>query len=570
MADLDRPATAEDFHEQAAAHFAAARHLEALAACERALALRPDFIDALIVRARVLEAMERFGEAVDACNAVLDVDPDNAGAYYLRGLSLKNLKRFEEALADYEVALDLSPDLILLPGDMLLLSQQMCEWEDWQDRVARLLAKVEAGENATQPFVLPALPTTPQQQLAAATVYARATAPPPANPPETVRAFNDKLRIGYYSSDLHDHPVGELMVGILEAHDRSQVEVVGFALGGNPESVTRRRIAKACDKWFDVARVPDDKVVALSRRERVHIAVDLNGYTSGERGAIFWWGAAPVQVNYLGFPGTLGPGRHHYIIGDRIVSPPEDYDAFSERVVTLPDTYLPGNTIKLQAPLRSFTRRELGVPEDAFVFCCFNAAFKITPDVFDVWMRLLHAIEGSVLWLYEDNAAAVRNLKKEARTRGIAPDRLIFAKRTAGLDYLARYHAADLFLDTFHYNAHATAHDALLMGIPMLTRRGTTFAGRVGASLLSAVGVPELIAADTADYERMALHFARHPAELKEVRRRLVANRDGAAFFDSARLAGNLERAYLEMWRRHEAGLAPDHFAVAGDPAPSA
>jgi predicted O-linked N-acetylglucosamine transferase (SPINDLY family) len=306
----------------------------------------------------------------------------------------------------------------------------------------------------------------------------------------------------------------------------------------------------------------EDDIAALARKMNVHIAVDLNGYTLNMRPRIFSFGAAPIQVNYLGFPGTLGSDRIHYIIGDAVITPPEHYPFITERVVTMPHSYFLTNDIKRQVPARLSSRRDMGLPDAGFVFSCFNATQKITPDAFDVWMRLLKAVDGSILWLNECGPTGVRNLRREAKERGVSPDRLIFAPRTPGLEYLTRYRLADLFLDTFYYNAHATGAEALMMGLPVVTRLGPAFAGRVGASLLTAIGLPELIATDSAGYERIALRLAQDPAAYKEVREKLARNIASYPLFDTKRYARNLEAAYQEMWRRHEQGLAPDHIKV--------
>jgi predicted O-linked N-acetylglucosamine transferase (SPINDLY family) len=376
------------------------------------------------------------------------------------------------------------------------------------------------------------------------------------------RAFNEKLRIAYFSSDIGDHPVGHILVGLIEAHDRSLFEVISVSFGSDPKEVTRTRIERASDHFVDAQGMPPEEIAALARRMNVHIAVDLNGYTKNMRPRIFSSGAAPIQVNYLGFPGTLGAEHIDYIIGDAVVTPPEHYPSYSERIVTMPHTYFLADGSKRNVPMRVSQRSDFGLADAGFVFCCFNGSYKITPDVFASWMRLLKAVDGSILWLNECGPTGMRNLRREAKERGVAPDRLIFAPRTPGLEYLVRYRVADLFLDTFYYNAHATAAEALMMGLPVVTRLGEAFPGRVGASLASAVGLPELIATDTADYERIALRLARDPSVLRDVRETLARNAATHPLFDTKRYVRNLETAYREMWRRHEQGLAPDHIKV--------
>jgi predicted O-linked N-acetylglucosamine transferase (SPINDLY family) len=315
------------------------------------------------------------------------------------------------------------------------------------------------------------------------------------------------------------------------------------------------------DKFIDVSKMTDGEIVTLARTHNLHIAVDLTGFTGSTRFGVFARGAAPIQVNYLGYPGTLGTERVHYLIGDAVVTPAEHRPYYSERVVTLPHAYQPNGATKRNAA-RQLTRPEVGLPEEAFVFSSFGIVAKITPDVFDIWMRLLKAVEGSVLWLLETNAAAARHLKREACARGVSPDRIIFAPRVPVDIYLGRYPLADLVLDTFYYNGHTTGSDALLMGVPMVTRLGDAFPARVGASLLTAVGLPELIAETAEDYERLALRLAREPTLLASYRKRLADHALSSPLFDAERYTRNLEAAYREMWRRHEQGLAPDHIVV--------
>ncbi len=553
---------ADDFVREAIALLDDRGPIPALAACEKALALNPQSFAALFARGRILLALRRYQEAVADCDRALAIDPDSAEIYALRGLTFMEMKQAERALADFEAVLDIDPGYKLIRGEAVFHALRNCEWDGFEQRVADLLAAVDAGNLPAQPFVLNSLPATPVQHrtLAAryfADHYLHTAARVPQNGSST-----GKIKIGYFSSDFHEHPVGQLIVGLLEAHDRSRFEIFGFAFGGSPDSTNKKRIARACDEFNDVFALNDAEAAALARAKGIHIAVDLNGYTGGNRTGIFATGAAPVQVNYLGYPSTMGTPCHHYIIGDALVTPPAHYVGYSERVVTMPDTYLVTNDIKRHIPARLSTRAELGLPESGFAFCSFNAPFKITPHAFDVWMRLLRAVDGSALWLNDPGATAKRNLQREAKERGVAPERLIFAPRTPGLEYLARYRAADLFLDTFYYNAHATACEALLVGLPVLTCLGPAFPGRVGASLLTAIGLPELIATNAAAYEEIALELARSPASLADVRAKLARNITERPLFDTKRYTRMLESAYQAMWARCEQGLPPDHIMV--------
>ncbi len=543
---------------QAEAFLKYRRLTSALVASEKAVEAAPQSFDAHFMQATVLRACGKFQDALAACDTALDINPESARAFALRGLVFKDAKQPERALADLEWALEIDPDLDLLAGEVMMLALQACEWEDFTQKTAGLLAGVEAGKAVVQPYVMTFVPSSPVQQRKAAEIYFAMNNPVVGARPAT--ASGEKLRIGYFSSDLHDHPTGQLLVDLLAAHDRAGFEVIAFSFGGDPRSSARERIRRSCDEFIDVLDRTDHDIAKLARDKKIHIALDINGYTALSRPGIFAAGAAPLQINYLGYPGTLGTDVYDYIIGDRFVTPPEHFADFAERVVTMPHSYQP-NTAMTAAAAKIISRAEAGLPEKGFVFCCFNSFAKITPDVFDVWMRILRAVDGSLLWLLDGPATAKRNLREEAKARGVAADRLVFAPRAPLATYLARYPHADIFLDTFHYNAHTTGSDSLLMGVPVVTRRGGAFAARVGASLVSAVGLPELITDTSEAYERLALRLAMEPGVLSELRHRL-AGVASSALFDAKGYARDLESAFCEMWARRERGLAPDHITV--------
>jgi predicted O-linked N-acetylglucosamine transferase (SPINDLY family) len=322
-----------------------------------------------------------------------------------------------------------------------------------------------------------------------------------------------------------------------------------------------KRLRGAFDHFVDADRLSDEQAASLLRRMEVDIAVDLMGFTSGCRPGIFSFRPAPVQVNFLGYPGTMGAPYIDYIVADRIVVPDEHRAFYTEKVVTLPDTYQCNDRRRAIADTTP-SRVELGLPQRAFVFCCFNNTNKLTPEVFAVWIRLLEQVHGSVLWLLRDNETATRNLQSEALRRGIASERLVFAPRVKPSEHLARHRAADLFLDTLPYGAHTTASDALWTGLPVLTCRGSTFAGRVGASLLHAAGLPELVTSSLDEYEALALKLARDSDYLAEMRNRLARNRDICPLFDTVRFTRHLEAALTTMRHRQREGKPPAHFGV--------
>ncbi len=373
--------------------------------------------------------------------------------------------------------------------------------------------------------------------------------------------LGDKIRVAYLSADFHEHATTHLMAGLFEHHDADRFEITAISFGPDRRDDMRRRLSKAFGRFIDVRGKSDREVALLLREMEIDIAVDLKGYTQGSRPGILAQRPAPVQINYLGMPATMGTSCMDYIIADAWVIPPEDHLHYAERILYLPDSYQAtddSRNIDAHAP----SRADLSLPEEDFVFCCFNNNYKITPDLFTLWMRLLHQVSGSVLWLLEDNPVATRNLRAEARRRGIAPERLVFAPRVAAGAHLARHRCADLCLDTLPYNAHTTASDALWAGLPVLTCAGTTFAGRVAASLLSAAGLPELITRDLDHYAALALELARNPARLRDIRARLAHNRDTCPLFATDRFRRHLESAYTILWERGRRQEPPAAFSV--------
>jgi predicted O-linked N-acetylglucosamine transferase (SPINDLY family) len=372
---------------------------------------------------------------------------------------------------------------------------------------------------------------------------------------------NAKIRVGYLSGEFRQQATSLLLVGVLEQHDKGAFEIFAIDNGYDDGSDIRRRITGAANGIIDISALSDPQAVDAIRAHRIDILVNLNGYFGEQRTGVFARRAAPVQVNYLGFPGTLGAGFMDYILADQHVLPPEHRQFYNEKVAWLPNCYQ-ANDDRREISTRVFTRAEVGLPVQGFVFCCFNNAYKITPDVFDSWMRILSSVDGSVLWLLEDSAAAVANLRREAQARGVDPARLVFAGRMSPAEHLARHRCADLFLDTLPYNAHTTASDALWAGLPLLTCRGETFAGRVAASLLQNLGVPELIATKRDDYERTAIELAEDFERLLSIREKLSANRLKMPTFNTRRLARDIETAFRKMAERARAGLAPGHITV--------
>jgi predicted O-linked N-acetylglucosamine transferase (SPINDLY family) len=507
-----------------------------------------------------LEALGRGDDALAAYDRAIALDPAYVEALENRAAAKAGLRRFADALADYEAVEALSPGRRHNAGHRLQAKLGLCDWSGYDALVAQVAAGLAAGRAEAQPFPLCSVPIAPFARRACAEMYARdiAGATPVARAmPGPYR--HERLRVGYFSADFRDHPVGHLVAPLAESHDRSRVEVFAYSWGGDGADATRRRLAGAFDRFEDVRRSAPASIAALARGHGLDVAIDLMGHTSGARTAIFMHGAAPVQAQFLGFPGTTGADCIDYVVADEVVIPAEHRAHYTERVALLPGPALVAERNRAIDPVP--TRAALGLPAEAFVFCCFCTRAKVTPDAFDAWMRIVSAIEGSVLWLADPGEAAAANLRAEAARRGVAPSRLHFAPRVPSMSaHLARLGAADLFLDTFHYNGHVTTSDALFAGLPVLTVTGDSYASRVSASLLRAVGLDELATRSVREFEALAVRLARDRESLRALRNRLEAARAASAAFDVASLARGLESLYERMVARHRAGLVPEHL----------
>jgi predicted O-linked N-acetylglucosamine transferase (SPINDLY family) len=517
---------------------------DALASYQNALTLRPNYAEALNNRSAALFSLKRFSDALADSDRALALRPGFADALYNRGNALSELNRPQDALGSYERALAIDPDH---PRALSGLANAAMTIGDWE-RTAKLADKLksEIGKSLIQPFVLMGYWDDNELQLRCSQNYVREAGPGPLPPLWTgPRYTHDKIRVAYLSADFHEHVTATLMVEMFERHDRNRFEIMAVSFGPEDGSAMRTRLVKAFDRFHDARQQSDRDVARLLRQWEIDIAVDLGGYTSGARPWVLAHRPCPVQAKYMGHPGTSGSDFIDYIIADSLVVPPDQHRFFSEKIVALPDTLWVTDTQRAVGAMPG--RGEAGLPENGFVFCCFNHNWKITPPLFDIWMRLLHQIDGSVLWLLEGNASIRGNLCNQAAARGIAPERLIFAGRTTPEKHLARQQLADLFLDTLPYNAHTTASDAVWMGLPLVTTPGKSFPARVAASILKAADMPELVAANLAEYEALALKLARDPHLLAAIRQKLVSGKDNVPLFDTARFTRNLEAAYTAM-----------------------
>ncbi len=530
---------------------------EAVASYERAIALQPDTPEAHSNLGNALRELRRPQEALACYDRAIALKPDYADAHYNRGHALKDLRRLDASATSYARALELNPSQPFLVGTLIHAFHQVCAWTDFETNNQFLAAQVASRQPAAPPFAVFAALDDAALQKVASEVWVQAKCPPQDTlGPILPRPRGDKIRLGYYSADFYDHATCYLMAELFEAHDRDRFELFAFSFGPDVNDGMRQRVSAAFDHFIDIRSLSDLEAARLSRELGIDIAIDLKGHTQDSRPGIFACRCAPVQVNYLGYPGTMGASYMDYLIADRVLVPKGSEVHYTEKVVYLPHSYQVNDTQRTIAPT-AYAREALGLPRDGFVFCCFNNSFKITPQTFERWMRILQAVPASVLWLLDDNPDATRHLQQAAQALGVQASRLVFAPRMPLPEHLARHRCAGLFLDTLPCNAHTTTSDALWAGLPVLTLPGESFAARVSASLLHAIGLPDLIAQSPAHYEQQAIALATDPAMLQSLRDRIQANRLSAPLYDTPRFARHIEHAYVLMHERQSNGLAP-------------
>jgi predicted O-linked N-acetylglucosamine transferase (SPINDLY family) len=577
LAELGRPAEAVESYDRAlriypdsmenwcnrgAALLDLGRHVDALACYDRAIALKPDFAEAHFNRGSALNRLARYEEALLAYERALTLRPDLVEALFDRGGILVRFERHGEAIACYERVLAIAPHYPEAAEELANCHLLTCDWNKTARFARDLSGRIADGRSVISPFMLLGFPATAAELLTCTERFvAHKLQKLPKVPRPRTAGHGGKIRLAYLSADFRHHATAYLVAGLFELHDRDRFDVIGMSFGPDDRSEVRARLVRGFDRFVDVSSASDREAVKLLHELDVDIVVDLKGHTAGARLAILAARPAPLQVSYLGYPGTMGVDFIDYVIADRIVLPLVQQPFYPEKIVHLPDSYQI-NDSKRQIASRIPARRELGLPEQAFVFCCFNNNWKINAAMFDIWMRLLRAVDGSVLWLFRSNDLATANLRVEAKARGVDPARLVFAPFLDLPDHLARLKRAELFLDTLPCNAHTTASDALWAGLPVLTCIGGTFAGRVAASLLNGAGLPELVTSSLDEYEALALKLARDPPLLQSIQRKLEQNRQSCPLFDTDRFRRHIEAAYATMWEMHRRGESPRSFSV--------
>jgi len=537
------------------------RYDEAICHYNFAIELEPNFSEAYFSRGVSLDKQNYYDDALASYDRAIQLKPEYAEAYNNRAIILQELKRFDDALESYDRAMQLRPEIDYLLGNIIHTKMYLCDWHKFNALVSQLTEKIINREIVTTPFPTLALIDNPELQQIAAEIYINDKHPVNNVLPRIGKyPKHQKIRIGYFSADFRNHPVSYLTAELFESHNRDQFEIIAFSFGLNTQDPMRQRLEKGFDQFIDLKEKSDTQIVSLAREMEIDIAVDLGGFTQDCRVNIFAMRAAPIQISYIGYLGTMGAKYIDYLVADPFLIPKDKRKYYSEKIAYLPSYQV--NDIQREVSEKVFTREEVGLPESVFVFCCFNNIYKITPATFDSWMRILSEVDDSVLLLLDANETATTNLKKEAVSRGVDASRLVFCKHLPSPEYIARYRISDLFLDTLPYNAGTTASDALRVGVPVITQVGESFVSRMATSLLNAVGLPELITTTPAAYEALAIELATNPEQLEKIKTKLVGNLSTSPLYNTKLFASHIEMAYQEMYMRYQDELELDHIYV--------
>jgi tetratricopeptide (TPR) repeat protein len=518
-------------------------------------------LGALTLKGSIYFQAKDYQGALAAYDEALLIYPQSSDYWISKGEIFVEMKQFQEASVAFREALSINPDIDFLLGNVVQNDLQMCKWDTQSHQIDALVRKVEEGQKAAIPYNFISLLDDRGLIRRSIELYAHSLQGTIQKTIQHRLSRQEKIRIAYFSADFHNHPTAYLIAELFECHDKHKFELIAFVFGKNTADEMRGRLEKSFSQFIDVDALTDEEIAKLSRDMKIDIAVDLKGYTTEARPKIFMYGAAPIQISYLGFPGTMGLSCFDYIVADRIVIPDALNDGVIEKIIYMPNCYQV-NDRRRKISTTKPSKKSLGLPDTGFIFCCFNNNYKITPPVMDGWARILNAVPNSILWLFADNPFAMNNLKKEMLSRGVDPERLIFSGRIESADHLARYQLADLFLDTFPCNAHTTASDALWAGLPLVTLIGESFGARVAASLLHAIDLPELIAQTQEEYEQLTIKLAKNASELNRIKEKLLINRYSKPLFDTPLFTEHLENAYFQAYERYHAGLAPENIHV--------
>jgi len=557
-----KPNYAEAFNNHGNSLIDLNRPKEALNSYNQAIKINSNYTEALYNLGNAFRDLNLHSQALDNYNKALSIEPNHIEALYNKANAFCSLKHPELALDSYDQAISLNPNYDFLFGSNLSNKMTLCDWTDIEIQFEQLAEKITQNKKASAPFPVLAISSDLALQKKAAEIFMQTQLPANLYTPDPAKfTKHNKIHIGYFSADFHNHATAYLMAELFELHDKLQFELTAFSFGPDKHDEMRQRLTPAFHSFLDVRNKSDKEIALLARSLEIDIAIDLKGFTKDSRPGIFAFRAAPIQVNYLGYPGTMATEYIDYLIADPTLIPESHQKHYTEKIIYLPNSYQ-ANDAKRYIADTTFTRSELGLPPTGFVFCCFNNNYKITPNTFSSWMRILKQTDGSVLWLLKDHQQTVSNLREEAKSRGINPERLIFADRMPLPEHLARHRLADLFLDTLPYNAHTTASDALWAGLPVLTCLGETFAGRVAASLLTAIHLPELITSSTEMYETLAINLANNPDKLDNIKTKLNNNRLTTPLFNASLFSQHLEIAYTDIYHHHLHEKKPKHIYI--------
>lgn len=538
------------FYNLGLIHSLEGKQNQAIESYEAALAIDKNHRHTLINLSSSLIDIGRYEDALTITNNATELNPNMIEAWINKAIASGNLKKLDVSVHAYNKAAKIDDTFEYLIGDLAYSRLKICDWKNFGDIVSKLVKGLKENKKILKPFPSLVLFDSERIHLEVAEMWIRSKYLNQNIPPPNKNSPHPKIRLGYFSADFRNHPVSFLAAELFELHDRDRFEVYAFSVrSAEPGDAMRERLVNAFDHFIDVEHKTDIEVAQLARELEIDIAIDLGGHTQFAPTGIMSYRAAPIQINYLGYPGTMGAPYMDYIIADPILIPPENQQFYSEKVIYLPNCYQPNDRKKVISP-RKFTRAEVGLPEKGFVFCSFNNNFKILPQIFASWINILKKVEGSVLWLLEDNSLAAENLRKEAQKAGVNPDRLIFAQRVPHAEHLARHELADLFLDTYPYNAHTTASDALWAGLPLITIQGSSFASRVASSLLTAVGLEELITQSNEQYETLAVSLSSDRHRIYLLKTKLAGCKTSSLLYDSKTLTTNIEDCYLRIFAR--------------------
>ncbi len=536
----------------------------ALNSYKKTIELKPDYVQAYYNSGIILKELGNIELALENYQKAIKLKPGYAEAYYNCGIIYKELKQFDKAIENYEKTIELKPNKKILFSSLIELKNKICDWKTFEKDCKLLESKIIENNYIAQPFHIVAIYDSPKLQKKCANLYIQEKCGIKKQlTPIKKHAPNKKIRLGYFSADFCEHPSSWLTAYMFELHDKSKFELIGFSFGRDKKDEMYNRISSTFDEFYNVHSKTDRDIAELSRELKIDIAIDMTGLSNYHRPCIFAERCAPIQIIFLGYPGTTGSDFIDYIIADKIIIPKEKQEYYTEKIIYLPDTWLVNdyNYTKKMSNI-NFSREELGLPKDSFVFSAFCQTWKITPDVFDIWMNILKGVNKSVLWLLEDNNFSKKNIKIEANKRGVDSNRIIFGKEMNLPDHLARNKLSDLLIDTFPYTAHKTCSDALWAGVPAITRKGQSFASRVAASILNAIDLPELITHNEKEYEKLAIELGNNTEKLKQIKQKLEKNKNNKPLFNTELFTKNIEKAYQKVHQKYLDGKPCENIEV--------